>query len=364
MTRRATVLDELDNIFSDGKPVAWLPGRQLFVADAAECRDILWNKDSLYKETTDFYSTKWGTLSPRSSQISMGAALKRLLTNALDQIDCQSHLHAIPRTTEWPETGNKLCYEILKPSIFSNMQRTSLMRLVDVLIKNRIYKTNIRTPEFIRTLFRTRLTRAFNKQLEEREALAPPSPDLFDVIIQHRNSNAPLEQAVQLYVSTIFSLIGSVGYALGWTVYLGTVHNALHRQPRDLISEALRLYPVAWMTHRVPVSDHMVLGTSVTPRDRVTVSAFAMQRSPRNWENPRHFEPTRWINTSDRKAWLPFGAGPHMCIGVDFTFKLAGEILGKLISGWIPSVDCDDPTPNIGVALKPPNFTLTLQPRS
>lgn len=364
MTRRTTVLDKIDDVFSDGRPVSWFPGRQLFVADATECRDILWNKSGVYEEATDFYSTKWGTLCPRTSQISMGAAFKRLLINALDQIDLEKNLNDLPKTTTWPKTGNRLCYEILKPFIFANMQNTSLMRLVDVLIKHRIYRSGVHTPEFMRALLRRRLVNAFKKQLAHRKAIPSQFPDLFDAIIENYDPDAPVEQAVQVYVAAIFSLIGSVGYAVGWTLYLSVKYEALDHHCRDLVSEALRLYPIAWMTHRVPVRDHMVLGTLVTPKDRVTVCAYAMQRSPRNWDNPRNFDPTRWSGASDRKAWLPFGAGPHMCIGVDFTFKFAEGILSQLNKAWRLKIHCPDMTPNIDVALKPPNFALTLNSRT
>ena len=54
-----------------------------------------------------------------------------------------------------------------------------------------------------------------------------------------------------------------------------------------------------------------------------------MQHDPRYWKDPEAFKPERWLGNktggdmSDGMAYMPFGLGPRMCIGI----KLAGRQL-------------------------------------
>ena len=59
------------------------------------------------------------------------------------------------------------------------------------------------------------------------------------------------------------------------------------------------------------------------------ISVYAMHHDERWWQEAAAFKPERWIGDKtggDRSgglAYLPFGAGPRMCIGI----KLAGKML-------------------------------------
>ena len=59
------------------------------------------------------------------------------------------------------------------------------------------------------------------------------------------------------------------------------------------------------------------------------ISVYAMHHDERWWQEAAAFKPERWIGDKtggDRSgglAYLPFGAGPRMCIGI----KLAGKVL-------------------------------------
>lgn len=359
MVNTRTILDEVDDAFADGKPAVWMPGRQLFIGDAQACRDILWNKAGLYKETSDFFSTKWGTLSPRSSQVRMGLAAKVMLDDILQQVDIPKYIAALNEKTAWPRTGCAICYGLFEPMLFSQSRSREFKRLVLKVIENRIYSTQSRSLPILRARLRDRIHRVFVKELCANRARGNPAPtDLFDVVAANIDHDTPPEQAAQIYISFVFSLLGSIGFTFGWAIYLAVEHNAFDLNTEDIISESLRLYPIAWMMQRSPVSNHTVLGELVSKDDLVTVSPFAMHRSPRNWEDARCFKPQRWRKKTDRKAWLPFGAGPHMCVGVTATFTVLNQALAELFKTRRLSIRCDNPTPDIGPALKPPNFTL------
>ncbi len=88
-----------------------------------------------------------------------------------------------------------------------------------------------------------------------------------------------------------------------------------------VVREALRLYPPIWGVAR-EVTAPLTLGEyAVDPGMLVVASAYVIQRDPRWWgPDADAFRPERWHEDSTRPrfAWFPFGAGPHLCIGMRF----------------------------------------------
>jgi cytochrome P450 len=88
------------------------------------------------------------------------------------------------------------------------------------------------------------------------------------------------------------------------------------------LKEAMRLYPPvpALITRRV--SREMTIGGWVIPRRAlVRLTLYFLQRDPRSFDYPDEFRPERFLSDSPappRGAYLPFGAGPRVCIGQHF----------------------------------------------
>jgi cytochrome P450 len=55
---------------------------------------------------------------------------------------------------------------------------------------------------------------------------------------------------------------------------------------------------------------------------RVAISPYTLHRNPAYFPDPERFDPDRWTPENEatipRYAYLPFGAGPHVCIGNHF----------------------------------------------
>lgn len=84
--------------------------------------------------------------------------------------------------------------------------------------------------------------------------------------------------------------------------------------------ETLRLYPAVVGLPRVTLRDVELLGHRVPSRTYVYVLTAPSMRDPRYWTNPESFDPERFSrdraeDKRHRGAYLPFGAGPHTCIG-------------------------------------------------
>jgi cytochrome P450 len=88
---------------------------------------------------------------------------------------------------------------------------------------------------------------------------------------------------------------------------------------RQVIDEALRLYPPLWVMTRKALNDDRLGEYFVPARTEIFISPFLIQRSPQLWETPDRFNPDRLTanKRSERHelALCPFGAGPRKCIG-------------------------------------------------
>lgn len=129
---------------------------------------------------------------------------------------------------------------------------------------------------------------------------------------------------------------------------------------RAVMSEALRLYPPAWLMGREAVADHPVNGHTIAAGDVTLLSQWITQRDPRWWPEPERFHPDRWLEEvpGDRPRWayFPFGAGLRRCIGEGFAWTEGVLALATIASQWSLR-----PVPDRAVELEP---LITLRPRN
>lgn len=115
----------------------------------------------------------------------------------------------------------------------------------------------------------------------------------------------------------------------------GGAGEALTRLPvtRAVVDEALRLYPPAYMTARHAAVDHDILGVPVRRGALVLMPFSLLHRNPRLWSAAERFDPGRFLGTSrpDRFSFLPFGAGPRVCIGAQLATAEVALVLARLL---------------------------------
>ncbi len=99
------------------------------------------------------------------------------------------------------------------------------------------------------------------------------------------------------------------------------------RHARAVIDEAMRLHPPAWLITRKTAVDLRLGGAHVPAGSLVIISPWIVHRHPAAWNDPQRFDPQRFLAQATpagaRHAYLPFGAGPRMCIGRDFAYAEA-----------------------------------------
>jgi cytochrome P450 len=122
------------------------------------------------------------------------------------------------------------------------------------------------------------------------------------------------------------------------------------------VQEGLRLYPPAWIIGREAVAPCDIGGYPMPVGMTVFVSPWVMHRDARFYDRPDAFSPERWLDDSrlrlPRYAYLPFGAGPRLCIGSGFAMTEATMILAALARRVRPSLH----------GTVPPFPTITLRP--
>jgi cytochrome P450 len=107
---------------------------------------------------------------------------------------------------------------------------------------------------------------------------------------------------------------------------------------RAVVDEALRLFPPAWVITRRALAPDVVEGVDVPAGTLVIVSPWLLHRRAESWPDPLRFAPERFLaggaaQGPPRGDYIPFGAGPRLCIGRDVALVQAVLILATLLRG-------------------------------
>jgi cytochrome P450 len=101
-----------------------------------------------------------------------------------------------------------------------------------------------------------------------------------------------------------------------------------------VVRESLRLYPPAPGAAREPIEDVAIGGFQVPKGSLISINTYVMHRDARFFADPDRFHPERfsqgWEERIPRFAYLPFGAGPRVCIGNAFATMEARLILATV----------------------------------
>lgn len=107
---------------------------------------------------------------------------------------------------------------------------------------------------------------------------------------------------------------------------------------RNVITEALRMYPPSWMAMRVAAEDTELGGRAIPARTMILYSAYALHHNPELFPDPETFDPGRWEGERaaqvPRGALLPFGAGSHKCIGDVLALTETALIVATIAARW------------------------------
>lgn len=107
---------------------------------------------------------------------------------------------------------------------------------------------------------------------------------------------------------------------------------------RQVLEEAMRLYPPAPFMGREAIAADEIGGVTAKPGTQLLVSPWILHRHSLLWDEPDLFDPERFApgrrETIHRFAYLPFGAGPRICIGMAFAMQEALLLLTTILQHY------------------------------
>jgi len=210
------------------------------------------------------------------------------------------------------------------------------------------------------------------------------SNDLFDILAAADPETPPAVAAERLgdQIATIV-VAGheTTAAALFWTLYLLARHpgeqerlvaeiaplgltpdNAADLLPelvrtRAVVDESLRLYPPAFVIVRQALHDDEAGGVPVPKGSLVLIAPWIMHRHRRFWRAPDRFDPSRFMPDAPpppRFAYIPFGAGPRICVGSPFALTELVLVIASLVRAFRIALPPHRPVTPVGL--------ITLQP--
>lgn len=229
------------------------------------------------------------------------------------------------------------------------------------------------------------MKRVADEAVEARRARGSEGvPDLLDLLLDGEDPETKRRMSTPELRDNLLTFIvaghETTALTLGWSLYLCAFDQAVQdraraeaqavlggraatgadvaRLPyiRQIIDEALRLYPPAGIISRTAQVADTLCGRDIRPGDTVIIPIYALHRNHQLWPEPDAFNPDRFADrkTIERYAYLPFGDGPRICIGASFALQEAVIILATLLSRFrfIP-VPGRDPDPVMILTLRP-----------
>lgn len=182
------------------------------------------------------------------------------------------------------------------------------------------------------------------------ERAAHPTEDGDDVLSrlvetpgQNRDANSGRSRMRDELVTLLLAGHETTASTLSWTFYLLDRHPAvwerLHAEAVDVLGdrlpsyedlhrlkytsmvlhEVMRLYPPVWLLPRLAREADDIGGYRVAGGADVLICPYTLHRHPGFWDAPDRFDPDRFDprRTAGRPrfAYIPFGAGPRVCVG-------------------------------------------------
>jgi cytochrome P450 len=192
------------------------------------------------------------------------------------------------------------------------------------------------------------LGKIIRQVIDRRRKDPAPSTDALGMLMRERDpESGQLMQDRQL-IDEILTLIvaghETTASTLNWTWYLISQHPEVEQRlsnelsclttfsefadlprflyTRQIIEEAMRLYPAGWLLTRKALCDDRLGEYFVPAGTEIYVPPYFIQRHPDLWEEPDRFNPDRFRPENSKRrhplASIPFSVGPRNCVGALF----------------------------------------------
>lgn len=213
----------------------------------------------------------------------------------------------------------------------------------------------------IGVLFKT----VIDKTIEDRRRSGEQREDLLSTLLAATDDEGAKMSQEQLRHEMLTLFIAgheTTANALAWTFYLlaknpavmdklaaeidrvlggrlPTVADLSHMPYLEMVlKESMRLYPPAWIIGRRVLKAFEIGGYTLPVGSAVIAMPYVAHHDPRYFPDPERFDPERFTPEREaalpRYAYIPFGAGPRVCIGNGFAMMEAQLILATVLGRY------------------------------
>ncbi len=114
---------------------------------------------------------------------------------------------------------------------------------------------------------------------------------------------------------------------------------------KAFFKETLRLYPPITFMPRVAVREAKVGGRRLRKGALVMISPWVLHRHSKLWRDPHVFRPERFLPDKEKEivpgSYIPFGQGPHTCVGAGFAQTESILIIAELVRHFDWKLEAD-----------------------
>ncbi|PIN05054.1 Cytochrome P450 CYP4/CYP19/CYP26 subfamily [Handroanthus impetiginosus] len=234
-------------------------------------------------------------------------------------------------------------------------------------------QTNRRSKE-IDKYVRVAFTSMINERLKRNKVAPTGNLDLLDTFMAElydgkvrteTEHKAIMEDAIAECKIFFFAGFETSSNILSWTLIVLGIHQEWQGRAREevfqvlgnkkditsddlrklkiitmIINEMLRLYPPVMELSRVVEEDTKINGYNIPKDSIVTLPNLIFHRNPEIWgEDAGEFRPDRFAEgvlkaTKGESAYMPFGGGPRICIGMNFAMLEIKTFLAVLLRNF------------------------------
>ncbi len=201
------------------------------------------------------------------------------------------------------------------------------------------------------------------EMIDERRESSEEKDDLLSILLQTREEDGSCCMNDEQIRDEAVTLFGAghetTATALTWAWYLLARHVEVYQQVQQevdrvlqgriptyadlaslpytlqVLKETMRLYPPLYAFGRVALHDVEVDDYVIRAKQGALISPYTLHRRPDYFPDPEQFEPGRFTPENEKRlpryAYLPFSAGPRICIGNHFALMEGHLLLATLV---------------------------------
>jgi cytochrome P450 len=209
------------------------------------------------------------------------------------------------------------------------------------------------------------LQRAVADVVKQRRAEGSARIDLVSMLLRAVDPETGRQMSDEDLRDNIMTFISAghetTALALTWALYLVSNHRATEERlleevnavagnapigpehierlafTRQVVQEAMRLFPPVAVLPRAAERDAMIADLRVEAGTTLLIPIYALHRHRALWTDADVFDPDRFapdkVAARHRFAYLPFGGGPRICIGMSFAMIESTAMLATFVRG-------------------------------